>query len=48
MELIIRPLSGKYLEDYLRFFDLMHFEKNPHWSACYCYSFHFTGQQCPG
>lgn len=43
MNLEIKPLSQALLQDYLHFFDHMTFTENPHWSKCYCYSFHFTG-----
>lgn len=43
MNLTIKPLSPALLDDYLFFFDNIVFSENPHWSACYCYSFHFTG-----
>ena len=43
MDIIVKPLSPDLLEDYLFFFDNMVFTENPHWSICYCYSFHFTG-----
>jgi len=39
----IRQLSPELLKDFLFFFDNIAFTENPHWSACYCYSFHFTG-----
>ena len=39
----IRPLSTKNLEDFLSFFESVEFKDHPHWSECYCYSFHFTG-----
>ncbi len=41
--LIIKPLSPSLIDDYLLFFDGMAFSENPHWSKCYCYSYHFTG-----
>jgi ribosomal protein S18 acetylase RimI-like enzyme len=43
METTIKPLAPDLLGDYLRFFDTMVFEENPGWSACYCFSFFFTG-----
>jgi ribosomal protein S18 acetylase RimI-like enzyme len=43
MNILIRPLSPKLLNDYLYFFDNMVFTENPDWSKCYCYSYHFTG-----
>ena len=43
MEVIIKELSPNLLDDYLLFFDQMVFTENPHWSKCYCYSFHFMG-----
>lgn len=39
----IKPLSPSRIDDYLVFFDGMVFSENPHWSKCYCYSYHFTG-----
>jgi GNAT superfamily N-acetyltransferase len=43
MDVLIKPLSPDLLKDFLVFFDHMTFTENPHWSMCYCYSFHFTG-----
>jgi ribosomal protein S18 acetylase RimI-like enzyme len=43
MNISIKPLTSDLLDDYLLFFDSIVFTENPHWSACYCYSFHFTG-----
>jgi len=43
MAIKIKPLSPELLDDYLHFFDNIVFAENPEWSACYCYSFHFTG-----
>lgn len=43
MNIIVKPLSPELLEDFLFFFDNMVFKENPHWSVCYCYSYHFTG-----
>jgi ribosomal protein S18 acetylase RimI-like enzyme len=43
MDISIKPLSAGLLNDYLFFFDNIIFSENPEWSACYCYSFHFTG-----
>src|SRR5665648_3611 len=43
MKLTIKPLSPDLLKDYLYFFDHVVFAENPDWSACYCFSFHFTG-----
>lgn len=43
MDIEIRALSPELLDDYLHFFDNIVFTENPEWSACYCYSFHFTG-----
>lgn len=40
---IIKPLSRNLIDDFLLFFDQMVFSENPHWSKCYCYSYHFTG-----
>lgn len=44
MNIQIKALSPEILEDYLYFFDNICFSENPHWSACYCFSFHFTGK----
>jgi ribosomal protein S18 acetylase RimI-like enzyme len=41
--ILIKPLGPDLLNDFLSFFDHIRFTENPHWSACYCYSFHFTG-----
>ena len=43
MNIVIKPLSPELTEDFLNFFDHISFTENPHWSMCYCYSFHFTG-----
>lgn len=43
MNISVKTLSPDLLNDYLSFFDNMEFTENPHWSKCYCYSFHFTG-----
>ncbi len=42
-DLDIKSLSTENLEDFLAFFESVEFKEHPHWSACYCYSFHFTG-----
>jgi ribosomal protein S18 acetylase RimI-like enzyme len=43
MDISIKPLSPKLINDYLFFFDNIVFSENPDWDKCYCYSFHFTG-----
>lgn len=43
MNMTVKPLSPDLLKDFLFFFDNMVFTENPHWSVCYCYSYHFTG-----
>jgi ribosomal protein S18 acetylase RimI-like enzyme len=43
MQISIKPLTPGLKDDYLYFFDNLRFEENPDWSACYCFSFHFTG-----
>jgi GNAT superfamily N-acetyltransferase len=43
MNVEIRPLSSDLLGDYFTLFDGVKFCDHPDWSACYCYSFHFTG-----
>ncbi len=43
MEFTIKQLSPKLLNDYLAFFDNVHFSENPDWSICYCFSYHFVG-----
>ena len=43
MEILIRPLSPELTEDFISFFDSVEFCDHPDWSACYCYSYHFTG-----
>ena len=43
MNITIKPLTPELIKDYLFFFDNMVFTENPDWSACYCFSFHFTG-----
>jgi ribosomal protein S18 acetylase RimI-like enzyme len=43
MEIKIKSLTPALIEDYLYFFDNMVFSENPHWDACYCFSFHFIG-----
>jgi ribosomal protein S18 acetylase RimI-like enzyme len=45
MELTIKKLSPDLLKDYLYFFDNIVFTENPHWSMCYCFSYHFTGSR---
>lgn len=44
MNITIKPLSPDLIDDYLSLFDNMEFTENPDWSACYCFSFHFTGK----
>jgi ribosomal protein S18 acetylase RimI-like enzyme len=43
MDITIKPLTPDLLKDYLFFFDNIVFTENPGWTACYCFSFHFTG-----
>jgi len=43
MNISIKPVSAELIDDFLFFFDNIVFSENPDWSACYCYSFHFTG-----
>ena len=43
MEIEIKPLSPKLLNDFLHFFDNIGFTDNPDWSGCYCRYFHFNG-----
>lgn len=43
MSFTIKVLSPFLIEDYIQFFDQMVFSEHPHWSKCYCYSYHFTG-----
>ncbi|MBY9014300.1 MAG: GNAT family N-acetyltransferase [Candidatus Lokiarchaeota archaeon] len=43
MEIIVRPLSSKLIEDFLNFFDNVAFTDNPDWSRCYCQFYHFPG-----
>jgi len=45
MDITIKPLTPDLIKDFLFFFDNMVFTENPHWSKCYCFSFHFTGTQ---
>ncbi len=45
MAISIKKLAPELVEDYLYLFDNMHFTEHPEWSACYCYSFHFTGKK---
>lgn len=45
MNIEIQPLSKHLLKDYLFFFDTMNYNENPEWSVCYCYSYHFTGDE---
>ena len=42
-EIQVRPLTPDQLESFFSFFESVEFTDHPHWSACYCYSFHFTG-----
>ena len=41
--IIIKELTPKLLEDYLRFFDGDAFKDNPEWAGCYCMYMHFLG-----
>jgi ribosomal protein S18 acetylase RimI-like enzyme len=43
MDIQIKPLSPERTEDFISFFESVAFCDHPYWSACYCYSFHFTG-----
>jgi ribosomal protein S18 acetylase RimI-like enzyme len=43
MHITIKPLTPELINDYLFLFDNIVFTENPEWSACYCFSFHFTG-----
>lgn len=43
LDIRIKSLSPELLEDFFTFFEGVEFPEHPHWSACYCYSFHFTG-----
>jgi ribosomal protein S18 acetylase RimI-like enzyme len=43
MEIIVKPLSSKLIEDFLNFFDNVAFTDNPDWSGCYCQFYHFPG-----
>jgi ribosomal protein S18 acetylase RimI-like enzyme len=45
MDIEIRPLTKDLKDDYLFFFDTMVYKENPEWSICYCYSYHFTGDE---
>ena len=45
MDILIKPLSADLLNDYLFFFDNVVHTENPDWSKCYCYSFHFIGDE---
>jgi ribosomal protein S18 acetylase RimI-like enzyme len=45
MDISIKPLSADLLNDYLFFFDNDVHTENPDWSKCYCYSFHFIGDE---
>jgi ribosomal protein S18 acetylase RimI-like enzyme len=45
MDIEIRPLTKDLKDDYLFFFDTMIYKENPEWSICYCYSYHFTGDE---
>jgi hypothetical protein len=45
VDITIKPLTPNLVKDFLFFFDNMVFTENPHWSKCYCFSFHFTGTQ---
>jgi len=42
MEISVKPLSSKLIEDFLNFFDNIAFTDNPDWSKCYCQFYHFT------
>ena len=41
MELEIRRMTPRMLDDYLDFFDNIAFADHPEWSQCYCLAFHF-------
>jgi len=43
MEIIVKPLSSKLIEDFLNFFNNVAFTDNPDWSGCYCQFYHFPG-----
>lgn len=43
MEIEIKSLSAKTLDDFLFFFDDVAFTDNPEWASCYCLFFHFPG-----
>jgi len=42
-EPVIKELTPKLLEDYLKFFDHDAFADNPAWDGCYCMYYHFSG-----
>jgi len=43
MELIIKPLTANFIDDFLDYFENVAFTDNPDWEGCYCYFHH-----CPG
>lgn len=43
MEINVKPLNPKLIEDFLNFFDNVAFTDNPEWSGCYCQFYHFPG-----
>ena len=43
MEIIVKPLNPKIIEEFLNFFDNVAFTDNPEWSGCYCQFYHFPG-----
>ncbi|MFW9867371.1 MAG: GNAT family N-acetyltransferase [Candidatus Thorarchaeota archaeon] len=43
MQITVKPLSEDLIEDFLYYFDEIGFADNPEWSVCYCYYYHFDG-----
>ncbi|MFX1314854.1 MAG: GNAT family N-acetyltransferase [Promethearchaeota archaeon] len=43
MDIKIKSLSPKLLDDFLYFFDNVAFTDNPDWGVCYCQFYHFNG-----
>ncbi|MFW9876438.1 MAG: GNAT family N-acetyltransferase [Candidatus Thorarchaeota archaeon] len=43
MDINIKPLTPKPLDDFLYFFEKVAFSDNPNWATCYCHFYHFSG-----
>lgn len=43
MNITVAPISSENLKDFLYFFGEVAFKDNKDWSGCYCYFYHFAG-----